>query len=185
MTTKKHITKLKDNRSKNSNLWILFAVPIIIAAIFLFGQLKDRNQQSRLNSNGNSTICSVTDKGYTKGPDIIVEYYVNNRKYIKRCGSPCIIDVGEEFEIIYNTNDPSDSKIIFFNPIIPKAYSSIKGKITRIDNSFFKRVQYSYIINSKIFFREQVVKDEADVSLDQEVSVYYNDNNPEKSYIKW
>src|SRR6478735_5791383 len=132
--------KGKKSTYEKNNLWVIVALLIFILGLFLYGQLKDYFQQKRLNNSGNTTICSVTEKGYTKGPDIIVQYSVYDKQYTKRSGSPCKIEIGEEFEIVYNVTDPSDSKINFSKPIIPEYFIQTKGKISRIDNGFFKRV---------------------------------------------
>ena len=143
-------------------------IPIFIMSIIIINKWVDEKNEERIKASNTRTIGTIfkvsvyeTDEASGVRRQIIkafAEYIVNGKRYVRREYSRKIPNppLGAHFEIMYDQEDPADSRIDFAKPVFLKEDITDTTTCTLFGfDSIFG--YFSYIVNGKEYNGSQVV----------------------------
>lgn len=162
----------------------LILIFLFIYIVFLNIESSEKERVASIKEKAKVTTCKVISVGNLKGTYAIVEYYINNVRFERRDGSPLgTIYEGENYEIIYDSLNPKESKINFARPIFLKEqYVGVtSGSVIYINDH---KVGYVYNVNGVVYrkFQEYEISSN-NFKLNETYEVIYLINNPKLSII--
>jgi hypothetical protein len=178
---------MKKGISLKKSVELLLGLAIVFICVYLFYKCIEIYvdwQSSLVDKNKATTIANVVDKGNMKGNYITVEYFVKGVRFNHREGSEPNVQLGEYFNLSYDSTNPSRCKInedeVIFLP--SQSISETEGLIKLEGEK--NTVLYSYSVNGVQYERFRKYRYSLQFQRGQKVQIEYLLNNPLISRIK-
>jgi len=153
---------MKKQDSKRSTiiaLILIFAIIISSLGIMVIYDLNnDREGKFKKNHEAFETVGKfIKYETGTKSPDAVLEYYVNGKEHTMEGRPLMTMEIGDEFIVLYDKNDPDESIFLEDRPVIPdKDTNQVNGYVTYIKNwKFDTEIDFKYSVGANEYKRVQ------------------------------
>lgn len=159
---------------------------IIIYMIASFFGERENDRIAKIKENEKTTKCKIIKVGNMKGSYAVAEYHVQNLRFERKASSPSDYTyVGENYEIMYDSLQPTESKILFNKPFFYnyQKTSIATGYINDVDGYTIK---YAFRVSGELYGKFQAHGlNTAPILNKASYEVEYLVNNPNISILKW
>jgi len=188
--------KLSDKQNTIIVVILIFSILILFFSIMVIYSLNnDKEGKFRKNHEVSEAVGKLIKyETYTKSADAVLEYNVDGNKHTMHQMPLMTMELGDEFIVLYDKNDPDESMYLRDRPILPdKDTNQVNGYITFYKKwKFDSEIDFKYSADGEEHKREQFFAPDKNVDLTQlkkfydgkkSVVVIFPNDNPWRGYI--